>query len=270
MSRNGFSLIELLVVIAVVAILSSIALPVLRQTRGRGQEIVCASNIRQIGLSASIYGQENGGFPQGFCGLQGYGSNPPTGFHGDASYDWQGWWWFDFMADSLGSGVSKGRTLWCPSRKLLRGADTDHVLCGNYGINTSLCRIASQATETEFIGKPVKVANVSSPGTTILVVDSGYALISWKALSPDPSVHKFEIPSRKNLYYLPGSVVNSRRNLHPDAEEDALDGRHTWGKVNIGYADGHTEKDRASRLQPDFDEQNNPVNYSMWSSVRNR
>lgn len=270
MSRNGFSLIELLVVIAIIALVLSITLPALRQGRGQGQEIVCASNIRQIAVAATVYTQENETFPQGFCGLQGYGTNPPTGMTGDASYDWQGWWWFDFLADSLGSNAARGRTLWCPSRKILRGADTDHVLCGNYGINTSICRIASLTTETEFTGKPLKGHNLSSPWSVVLVVDSGYSLISWKALAPDPLRYKFEAPSRQNTYYLPGIELNREREIHPDHLEDAQNGRHRRQRVNIGYADGHVGKENASRLQPDFNDPDFPVNYSTWSSAKNR
>jgi prepilin-type N-terminal cleavage/methylation domain-containing protein/prepilin-type processing-associated H-X9-DG protein len=270
MSRNGFSLIELLVVIAVIAMLSSVALPVFRQGRGQGREIVCASNIRQIGLSVAIYTEEAKTFPHGFGGLQGYGTNPPTGMTGDASYDWQSWWWFDFLSDSLGSDASRGRTLWCPSRRIMRGADTDHVLCGNYGINTSICRIASLTSETEFTGKPLKSTSLSFPSNNILTVDSGYSLISWKAIAPDPLAYRFEAPSRQNTYYLPGCGENGKRDIHPDHIEDALNGRHTWNRINIGYADGHVEKDKPNRLLPDFDEQGRPANYSMWSPVRSR
>jgi prepilin-type N-terminal cleavage/methylation domain-containing protein len=116
MNRNGFSLVELLVIIAIIALISSITLPVLRQSRNQGQQICCASNVRQISMAAAIYGQENKTFPQGFCDLPGYDGTPPTGMHGDASFDWQGWWWFDFMADSL-SGSAAGGPIWCPSRK---------------------------------------------------------------------------------------------------------------------------------------------------------
>lgn len=270
MSRNGFSLVELLVVMAVVAILSSVALPVLRLGKDQGQEIVCASNLRQIALSVGIYSQENEIFPNGFCGLQGYGTSPPTGMTGDASYDWQGWWWFDFIADSLGSDASRRKTLWCPSRKIARGADTDHVLCGNYGINTSLCRIASLTTETEFTGRPLKSNGLVSPWSVTLAVDSGYSLISWKALAPDRLSYSFEAPARQNTYYLPGSVVNNERDIHADHREDALGGRHRWNRVNVGYADGHVAPERSGFLQPDFNEKGYPVNYSMWSPVRNR
>jgi prepilin-type N-terminal cleavage/methylation domain-containing protein/prepilin-type processing-associated H-X9-DG protein len=269
MNRNGFSLVELLVIIAIIALISSITLPVLRQSRNQGQQICCASNVRQISMAAAIYGQENKTFPQGFCDLPGYDGTPPTGMHGDASFDWQGWWWFDFMADSL-SGSAAGGPIWCPSRKISRGLDTDHVLCGNYGINTSICRIASLVTETEFLGTPLKSNQILAPSSTLLIVDSGYSLISWKALCPDSSSYKFEALSRQNIYYLPGAGVNQDRTIHPDHINDAIGGRHPKQILNVGYADGHVDNKKQEKLCPGFDEQGKPTNYSTWSTFKNR
>lgn len=270
MRRNGFSLVELLVVIALIALLSSIALPVLKQGRNQGHDIVCASNLRQIGMASLVYAQEDQTLPQGFCGLLGYGNSSPTGIQGTADFDWQGWWWFDFLIDITGADASKQGLLWCPARNLIRGMDTDHVLCGNYGINTSICRIASQVTQSEFLVVPLKAAALSSASSTVLATDSGYALISWKALSPYPSAHPFECTSRQDTYYLPGAELNQNRSIHADHVLDASAGRHLRNRINAAYADAHVEMIRSDKLIPDFDAQYKPVNYSGWFSVKNR
>lgn len=55
----GFTLIELLVVIAVLSVLIAILLPALNMARYLGKRIVCASNLKQMGLAWQLYLNEN-------------------------------------------------------------------------------------------------------------------------------------------------------------------------------------------------------------------
>ena len=55
---RGFTLIELLVVIAIIAVLISILLPALSQSREVSRRLKCLTNLKGIGMGLSIYMQE--------------------------------------------------------------------------------------------------------------------------------------------------------------------------------------------------------------------
>jgi prepilin-type N-terminal cleavage/methylation domain-containing protein/prepilin-type processing-associated H-X9-DG protein len=61
MNRRAFTMVELLVVIAIIGILAALLLPTLAQSKASARRIQCVSSIRQLGLAAQMYWDDNHG-----------------------------------------------------------------------------------------------------------------------------------------------------------------------------------------------------------------
>ncbi len=60
--KAGFTLVELLVVLMIMAVLMALIMPALARARQRGAQVVCESNLRQIGMLLMLYMNENKGW----------------------------------------------------------------------------------------------------------------------------------------------------------------------------------------------------------------
>lgn len=63
--KKGFTLMELLVVISIIALLMSIMIPAMQKVKELARRTVCKSNLRQLGISLTLYAQDYKGiFPK--------------------------------------------------------------------------------------------------------------------------------------------------------------------------------------------------------------
>ena len=249
MRRTGFTLIELLVVIAIITLLISILVPVLHAAKQQAAVVACGSNLKQLALALALYDQEYRTFPYGFDDSVFGIVIPPGGYPGSAAHDLQGLWWFHFLEDILGKNFDKGSVFWCPSRRV----EDPYVLCGNYGVNRSICKDApgGSGTGSEFVGIPLGLNQIPHPGRTLLITDSGYSLISWRGAT-DASGPYFDHQRRESAFYIPGLAINKERILEgtisEGCEQDAIDGRHPNKTVNVIFADSHLTRIKADEL----------------------
>jgi prepilin-type N-terminal cleavage/methylation domain-containing protein/prepilin-type processing-associated H-X9-DG protein len=63
---HGFTLIELLVVVAIISVLIAMLLPALGRARESAKTVCCLSNLKQMGLSFTLYVDQNMGLMPGF------------------------------------------------------------------------------------------------------------------------------------------------------------------------------------------------------------
>lgn len=231
-------------VIAIITLLAALTISVLRISKQRAKSLLCKSNIRQLAIGLTMYEEENQAFPYGF---RHEFTPPPGGYPGDPAYDMLGWWWFHSIQ---GYGDTNGQKIFCcPSKSLRLPRLRKCILYGNYGVNLSICKSTShtQNRGEEFAGTSLTGDGVPQPSRTLLIVDSGYSVISWWHVTDAPPSPLSGI-RWENAAYIPGLEINEKRKLLSGVEQDAIEGRHPNKTVNAGFADGHVGTVKAEDL----------------------
>jgi prepilin-type N-terminal cleavage/methylation domain-containing protein/prepilin-type processing-associated H-X9-DG protein len=133
---SGFTLIELLVVVSIIALLISILLPSLNKARDQSRLVVCMSNLKQIGMGFTLYGDDHAQQPppnrQKMDAGAPYGGTPPDFKDSD-------WWYYNHMVprfipsrEKSGTNAAFGGVFRCPADKIAGRAYSMNIFASNY------------------------------------------------------------------------------------------------------------------------------------------
>ncbi len=248
MEKKAFTLIEMLVVIAVISLLTAVLMPVLARARREGKAVMCLSNLRQLGIAAQLYADDNDGYyPIAYI-------NDPEPTDSVAVYvcwdfvhvkDWEtleertepGLLWQKDMIENIQQ---------CPSFKGAANSDDPYT---GYNYNTSYIGHGSN----EAVTTPAKVTQVRKPSRCALFGDGEYAdgankfmRCPWKSECDTfafrtSGTQGYRHNSKTNVAWCDGHV-SSQKQLYTDTV--------AWGKEQLDRYN-ETAKNKIGFLSPD-------------------
>ena len=159
---HRFTLIELLTVIAIIAILSSLLLPSLHETKEKAKQIRCSGNLKQIGVAVFTYASDYDGWVPPVC----YYNAPVNSFG-----------WFNRVEAYL--ALNMNYSLWSElntvySQKWLKCPSEKEPVSGwiTYGYNKYYGYYRNIFYPADQYYRPVRLAKFQQPSKYVLSSDS--------------------------------------------------------------------------------------------------
>jgi len=264
---SAFTLIEVLVVVAIIGLLVAIMTPSLVAARQQGRAVVCANNIRQIGMGWNLYAHQwqdaavAGRFPKitGSTNLYWVGNG----------MKYRARWYamlgaqvrlFAFSKPSPDPALDNTQPV--DGEVFLDPEAREYSNARNYpyGYNFQFLgnsRRRLSGGSTDWIRWPVKTGQIKSPSRTVMAADS----LGTAASTPVENRLPYDATGTA-ANTDPARVVNHGWALDPprltdtgDFCDDKLRGRarsapdeRHRGKANVVFCDNHVERRRAREL----------------------
>lgn len=213
-SAKRFTLIELLVVIAIIAILASILMPALSQSRARAKDSGCRNNLKQMGM---VFNEYSYNF-DGFCVMSGdsIAKIDKTGLGPWYAYN-------GYLLTKIAPQYSMKETEYNAARKgvfVCPTGDEYHNMTPNgkkVPFLSNRSYILSETSGGALTGnyRPIKIMHYRNPSQVIWLLDANMARVSIQ-------LHTLK-------YSDPGNVENRVHYRHNE-------------RANILLADGHVDQ----------------------------
>ena len=216
--ENAFTLVELLVVCAIIAVLAALLLPPLIRSKSSAQRIKCVSNLRQLGLAAQLYWDDNAGHAFRYRGVATNGGD--LYWFGWLARGSEGTRAFDPTAGALFPYLGGRGAEICPALNYALEQFKRKATGAAYGYGYNLYLSAPSDVP------PRSITKISRPAETTVFADAAQ-VNTWQ---PPASV---TYPMLEEWYYVDDNAVQPNGHF-----------RHSH-RANVVFCDGHVARERA-------------------------
>ena len=228
-----FTLVELLVVIAVIAILAGMLLPALNSARAKAHAISCVSNMKQIGVAAIGYAQDNDDY---WCPAAADGPTyPNSSWNDDINYENN---WLVLLWPSLKSGTFPTDNAPLKSPAICPGGEKDIFYFQKKSRPITNLAWNGRVGYAGSAYKPLRLSRNKYPTKTATLSDVKNILENGTPCAGEDGIAT-------------GGTSNSRFYHDADSVKHCTSMRHPGGTDNILFVDGHVETKNIFRLIDD-------------------